>query len=125
MLELAIALESDWRRCASRRAVRSRQQAGREPYAADSPSGTENGLVEDANRNMNAKLSNCAVLQTLDAGRTDGQRAKAVRVSSVERQPRERWGAVPDSRRARVTTHWGVETEGLSWVIQKDSLVDR
>jgi len=33
---------------------------------------------------MDAKPINCAVLQTLDADATDGGRAKAVRVSSVE-----------------------------------------
>lgn len=92
MLEFTIALESDWRRCASRRAVRSREQADREPYPADSAPETENGFVEDANRNMDAKLSHCAVLQRLDSGRADGQRSKAVRATSVEAATAEAGG---------------------------------
>lgn len=103
MLEFTIALESDWRRCASRRAVRSREQAGREPYPADSAPETENGFVEDANRNMDAKLSHCVVLQRLDSGRADGQRSKAVRATSVEAAAAEAGGAVWDSGRAGVT----------------------
>jgi hypothetical protein len=86
--------------------------------------GQKTALWEDANRNMDAKLSNCAVLQTLDAGRTDGQRAKAVRVSSVEAAAGEVGGGV-GFKAGEGDTPLGVGTEGLSWVIQKDSLVDR